>query len=351
MDYSLIEQDLEETPKGKVYFIFRRGKPRKCKIGKSINSSKRIKGLQIGNHHELYVYATLSGYSRLEVMLHKYFKEQRIRKTEWFDIELSEVDNIIIQYNKLKDENDESLESEEYESDIEKNDESLESEEYESDIEKNDEKLESEECESDIEKKDNIQEDGQKYLIEEHEITIIKKKVYKDKNVVKLFICDHCKQTFSDKRYLTKHNKAQTCKKQFICSKCKKEFSSAYNLRSHLKRKTACTKKFICTKCDKQFPTSSKLQAHKNRKTPCVPDEIPIIKCDNEENRCQYCNKTYSNAYGLRRHQNESCDTNKNMQVLLKKIEEQEEKIALLKENASLREQLSQQSQINVNNK
>ena len=138
--------------------------------------------------------------------------------------------------------------------------------------------------------------------------------------------------------------------KKLKCENCGKKFEQERYLRQHKNKRTPCTKKFVCTKCDKQFPTSSKLQAHKNRKNPCVPNEIPVIKGDNEENRCQFCNKTYSNAYSLKRHQNESCDTNKNMQVLLKKIEEQEEKIALLKENALLREQLSQQSQTIINN-
>ncbi len=102
MDFSVVEQDLKETPRGVVYFIFREGKNRKCKIGKSINPLKRVKELQTGNPSKLYLSGTLQGYKRLEKMVHAYFKDQRVRKTEWFNIDIYDVLKIIKAYDTFK---------------------------------------------------------------------------------------------------------------------------------------------------------------------------------------------------------------------------------------------------------
>jgi Zinc finger, C2H2 type len=123
---------------------------------------------------------------------------------------------------------------------------------------------------------------------------------------------------------------------KLICNNCGKIFAQERYLRQHKNRKTKCTKKFICKKCDKQFPTPSKLRAHENRKTPCAPNEVPVIKGENSENRCHLCNNTYSSAYSLRRHQNGSCNTNKTMLSLMKTLEEKDARIALLEENKQL---------------
>ena len=130
--------------------------------------------------------------------------------------------------------------------------------------------------------------------------------------------CPDCEKTFSEERYLNRHIKSKTCTKQFICTKCNKNFSSAYNLRSHLKRKTAC-----------------------------IPETIPIINSESDENKCVYCGKCYSSSYNLKRHSS-SCPMKNNqtafMEIMLKHMDKIE------KENTSLREQLSNQVQTVVNN-
>ncbi len=275
MDYSLIERDLEETPEGEVYFIFRKNKSRKCKIGKSINPKKRKKELQTGNHRELYVYKTLYGYDRLETMLHEHFDEHRIRKTEWFDITFEDVDEIIEQYYEVKVEKAQMFR-------LNRN-----NEEDESDI---DESIKDEKDEFDVDEKDNILDNKTIELVEETETTIIKKKVYKNMDVYK---CSDCNQTFSDEKYLTRHVKAKTCTKHHVCSKCDKEFSSAYNLRSHLKRKTAC-----------------------------VPETVPVINIKLDENKCIYCGKCYSSSYNLKRHAG-ACPMKNNQAAMMKLVLEQ----------------------------
>ncbi|XWV25372.1 mg15 protein [Tupanvirus deep ocean] len=50
-----------------------------------------------------------------------------------------------------------------------------------------------------------------------------------------------------------------------------------------------------CPKCHKEFQQKSHLNDHLNRKNPCNEKE-------NQKNKCQYCNKSYSRKYTLDRH-------------------------------------------------
>jgi len=103
--------------------------------------------------------------------------------------------------------------------------------------------------------------------------------------------------------------------KPHICDKCSRGFKEERHLRQHHRRKTPCTKKHTCVKCTTEFKTNALLMNHLNRKTPCVPDAIPVITNTNRENRCQYCNNTYANAYNLRRHQ-KNCNVASNPQIM-----------------------------------
>jgi Zinc finger, C2H2 type len=127
----------------------------------------------------------------------------------------------------------------------------------------------------------------------------------------------------------------------FICDKCGSGFKEDRHLKQHLKRKTPCTKKYICQKCGKPFVSASKLRVHKNRVTPCVPDEVPIITADNNENRCHLCNKTYSTKYALQRHQVDVCNTAANPQrmdqIMQLLLQNQTELTELRSENKMLR--------------
>ncbi len=253
MDFSVVQQDLEEVPNGEVYFIFMEDDNEKCKIGKSDNPKKRTSQLQTGNPYELYVYKTVKGYARLEKMLHAYFAKYRIRKTEWFNITFADVDNIVDQYNELQAENEQISDDE-------------------------------------IEENDNIQE---RELVEETETTIITKtKVYK------------------------------TTEEKYTCEKCGKEFTQGKHFQNHLNKKVSCDKKHTCVKCGKEFPSNSALSAHLNRITSCVPENSSIITKD--KNKCQYCGKTYSNVYNLKRHVS-ACNKDKNIIYLMEKLLEKQQ--------------------------
>ena len=101
----------------------------------------------------------------------------------------------------------------------------------------------------------------------------------------------------------------------FVCDKCNKTFKEERHYKSHQNRKTPCIKEFKCNKCNKVFQNNTFLSRHLNRKTPCALNEIPVITIDNVENRCQFCNKTYSSKSNLNKHQ-KSCNTASNPQAM-----------------------------------
>jgi hypothetical protein len=55
-----------------------------------------------------------------------------------------------------------------------------------------------------------------------------------------------------------------------------------------------------CYSCGKIFKTPTDLQRHKNRKIPCVVDVTPEIQ--NNPNRCQFCNRIFTQKCHLYRH-------------------------------------------------
>lgn len=233
MDYSIIQQDLEEAPNGEVYFIFMKGDDDKCKIGKSDNPKKRTAQLQTGNPYELYIYKTLKGYAGLEKMLHTYFKEYKIRKTEWFNITFTDVDDIVQQYNELQAENDQILEDTEI---------------------------------------DNLLEELVEEIEETETTKITKKKVFK--TMKEKHVCQKCGKEFTQERYLQNHlNKKVPCDKKHKCVKCNKEFPSNSALSAHLNKITSCVpketlmtdfteNKYICQYCNKTYATTSSLKRH-----------------------------------------------------------------------------------------
>ena len=50
---------------------------------------------------------------------------------------------------------------------------------------------------------------------------------------------------------------------------------------------------YVCDKCDKSFKCKTDHTRHLNRKNPC----------DNDNNECFYCNKTFTRLYSLKKHQ------------------------------------------------
>ena len=89
-----------------MYFVGIKERPHLFKIGKSNNCERRLKQLQTGNPHELYI-ARIIPHSKpfeLESSLHKYFASRR-RRGEWFYIGKKRIDRIrIAEDNKIWEE-------------------------------------------------------------------------------------------------------------------------------------------------------------------------------------------------------------------------------------------------------
>lgn len=136
-------------------------------------------------------------------------------------------------------------------------------------------------------------------------------------------------------------------RKLYICEKCDRKFNSKEYLRKHLQRKTPCNEIYKCNKCDKLFKNESLLKRHNGRKTPCAPETIPIIKGNNEENKCHLCGKTYTTSFNLRRHQ-KTCTVKDNPDMLKRLLEEQIKSNELM--SKILKNGLGDQITINNNN-
>lgn len=119
--------------------------------------------------------------------------------------------------------------------------------------------------------------------------------------------CEICNKTFKEEKYLKQHQIRANCTKKHICNRCGKEFTRASNLREHLKRKN-----------------------------PCAPREIPVVSANNEENRCHYCNNTYSSKSNLNRHIT-TCSTKSNpyvMQQLISMVSDLQQQVTDLRQNS-----------------
>lgn len=107
----------------------------------------------------------------------------------------------------------------------------------------------------------------------------------------------------------------------YKCEKCGKKFKQEKYLKQHNNRTNPCSVSYKCEKCGKKFQSASLLKRHGERKTSCVPESIPVITGNNEENMCHMCGKTYATPSNLRRHQN-SCNVKSNPDILLKLLED-----------------------------
>ena len=79
-----------------------------------------------------------------------------------------------------------------------------------------------------------------------------------------------------------------------------------------------------CFNCGKVFKTLSNLQDHKKRKTPCIIREITPENVNNP-NRCIYCNKIFSTKENLNKHFKTCKIRNGGMEVLVNKVQHDEE--------------------------
>ncbi len=195
-----------------VYFIFQKGDDSVCKIGKSKDSSDRVKQLQTGNPNKLEVYGVLEGYTELETELHKRFAANRIKGTEWFHLSKEEVDLIIEEYEEPD--------------------------------------ATTEEINEEPENKELIEE-----VIEETKITTRTYRVNKQE----AHTCEKCGVMFSEEKYLKRHmNKRISCDSEHKCNKCNVEFTTAQNLRNHLNRKKPCVPDEVSATITEQVETKCK---------------------------------------------------------------------------------------------
>ncbi len=192
---------------------------------------------------------------------------------------------------------------------------------------------------------------------------------------------------------------------KYSCSKCNKEYIHKGDFKKHLNRKTPCNyvgkngHRFNCIKCGKSYTKKSTLTLHINKfhplqmivtkndseNTPINGENLQIysenapIKGENEEvsrdritcansinipnksndnNRCNFCNKTFTLKRNLMRHLKYRCKVKRDQndekkriyQALVAKMNAMEDKIAKLEtENGKLFQMTNSNNTINNN--
>ncbi|KAJ8278482.1 hypothetical protein GJAV_G00088090, partial [Gymnothorax javanicus] len=77
----------------------------------------------------------------------------------------------------------------------------------------------------------------------------------------KLYRCDHCQESFSQKSLLNKHHKIHTSEKPYKCDQCERRFRHKYALQRHYRIHTG-VKPYKCDQCEKHFRDKCDLQRH-----------------------------------------------------------------------------------------
>ena len=73
------------------------------KIGITTNPASRFKALAVGTKAKLIGYWKLDAYRELEKQLHAEYKEQRVPQSEWFDLDSTQMRDVIQKISSISD--------------------------------------------------------------------------------------------------------------------------------------------------------------------------------------------------------------------------------------------------------
>jgi hypothetical protein len=126
---------------------------------------------------------------------------------------------------------------------------------------------------------------------------------------------------------------------KFFCTTCNKKFKDKFNLNRHLNKNNPCKNTSIFVKNGENGENGKKNEAN------IIPQEINVLQC-------QYCTKTFSSKYCVKKHIKNSCKSKKQIEeekenILEKLIEERDEG---LKEIENLKKQVIDQKVIILTN-
>ena len=141
------------------------------------------------------------------------------------------------------------------------------------------------------------------------------------------------------KRRIVKKSKKSVDDASYKCEKCNTSFSEQRYLTRHQGTNINCDKGYPCLKCKKVFRTPTLLKKHSNRKTNCAPNEVPVIIGNNEENKCLMCGVCCGTKGALTNHV-KACLEKTDKLKLLELVEKQGRQLA----------QVNQGTTVNINN-
>ena len=105
----------------------------------------------------------------------------------------------------------------------------------------------------------------------------------------KSFKCDLCGKEFTTSQQLTQHKRSHSGEKPFKCELCDKGFTQSCNLTTH-KRIHTGERPYKCPMCEKGFTRSDSLTTHKRIHS----GEKPFL--------CKFCSQGFSWSYQMVKH-------------------------------------------------